>query len=233
MIVSTVYEHISRIGLDPKYTKDWIAKWKTLRDNCSAVSNNGREAKRCYLTVFDYINLAKDASIHYPSKIGRKLGQYQMGRLGDAGDYILGNCRFITKEQNLLERIENRVFDEYAKVARTRNKHNHDGVRRSSDMRRMMGNTSFGVREAAAIRLGQTKYDTPGLLSMSETKIKFFRVVSPFGDEYIDKNLTEFCKCHSIGSGNMSEVCAGKAKHHKGWTGNYITKGEYDKLKIN
>lgn len=51
--------------------------------------------------------MAVEAGISDPDSIGRKSGQYQMGRYGDKGIYEKGNCRFITREQNQLERVLN------------------------------------------------------------------------------------------------------------------------------
>ena len=35
--------------------------------------------------------------------LGRQADEYCLGRYGDTGDYVMGNCRFITTRQNLLE----------------------------------------------------------------------------------------------------------------------------------
>ena len=45
------------------------------------------------------------ASLTAPSQIGRDLDSYQLARYGDQGGYSIGNCRFITKQENLEERI--------------------------------------------------------------------------------------------------------------------------------
>ena len=39
--------------------------------------------------------------------VGRKRGQYVLGRFNDLGNYELGNCRFITGTQNSIEQIRN------------------------------------------------------------------------------------------------------------------------------
>lgn len=83
-----------RLGLDPTYQTYWYYKWGNL---FSSVSANK-------LTFEEYIGLAIDAGIETPHQIGRLPGQYQLGRLGDMGDYEIGNCRFITKEENQKEK---------------------------------------------------------------------------------------------------------------------------------
>lgn len=49
-----------------------------------------------------------------------------------------------------------------------------------------------------------------------------FKVQSPDGTVYIGTNISKFCHEHELNTGAMSTVCTGKAKHHKGWTGEYI-----------
>jgi len=34
------------------------------------------------------------------SQVGKRKGQYLLSRLGDTGPYAIGNCRFVTAEQN-------------------------------------------------------------------------------------------------------------------------------------
>jgi hypothetical protein len=53
------------------------------------------------------MKLAKRAGIKHPDQIGKAVSEFQMGRLGDVGDYVWGNCRFITTAQNLSERALN------------------------------------------------------------------------------------------------------------------------------
>lgn len=58
------------------------------------------------LTFKEYVQLIYDAGIK-SSQIGVYKGQYVLGRYGDMGDYELGNCRFITREQNNEEMLQN------------------------------------------------------------------------------------------------------------------------------
>lgn len=83
---------LSSKGLDPEDATLWGVKWVQLKPDMSFES---------------YIDLALEAGITEPGMIGCGAGQYQMGRYGDKGDYRVGNCRFITKEQNTSERLDN------------------------------------------------------------------------------------------------------------------------------
>jgi hypothetical protein len=55
-----------------------------------------------YLTEEDIVNLLDEAGITIWD-VGLGKGAYCLGRYGDKGDYTLGNCRFITHQQNGLE----------------------------------------------------------------------------------------------------------------------------------
>ena len=37
-------------------------------------------------------------------QIGKGRGQYALARIGDTGPYAIGNCRFVTMEENIKER---------------------------------------------------------------------------------------------------------------------------------
>ena len=52
----------------------------------------------------DVISLLNEAGIT-PDNIGVHRGQYHLSRYGDKGRYVYGNCRFITMEENLSERV--------------------------------------------------------------------------------------------------------------------------------
>lgn len=89
---------LSSIGLNPEDLVVWQKKWKGLK---------GTSASRgtAFLLSFeDYVTIAADSGLKSPDLIGRGLGKYGMGRLGDSGDYVIGNCRFITNAQNIEER---------------------------------------------------------------------------------------------------------------------------------
>lgn len=89
------------LGFDVEDLPEWRKKFKNLRDNAKL-----RGAK-CLLSFRQYMSLAKRAGLESPDEVGKFSGQYCVGRKGDRGDYVWGNCRFITKEQNLMEREEN------------------------------------------------------------------------------------------------------------------------------
>jgi len=90
--------HLDQIGLCRAEVGEWAKCWRNLKARATRV---GRD---CDLTFEDYTGMAAYAGIKSPVQIGTKPGHYQMGRYGDHGDYVRGNCRFIVKEQNLRER---------------------------------------------------------------------------------------------------------------------------------
>lgn len=94
-------EHLSNIGLNPDDLEQWRYKWNNL-----ICGSKGRNVI-CDLSFEQYTQLAVNAGINSPGQIGQKPGTYQMGRYGDQGDYILGNCRFILQSQNIEERGTN------------------------------------------------------------------------------------------------------------------------------
>lgn len=89
---------LSSIGLNPEDLGVWQKKWKGLKG--TSVSRG-----TAFLLSFeDYVTIAAYSGLKSPDLIGRGLGKYGMGRLGDSGDYVIGNCRFITNAQNIEER---------------------------------------------------------------------------------------------------------------------------------
>ena len=54
------------------------------------------------LTGKQMIQLFDEADIR-PEDIGRKAHEYHLARYGDTGPYEMGNCRFITARENLME----------------------------------------------------------------------------------------------------------------------------------
>ena len=55
------------------------------------------------LTWQDVAQLLDEAGITVDD-IGRGSDQYNLARYGDTGPYTIGNCRFITKRENIQER---------------------------------------------------------------------------------------------------------------------------------
>ncbi|USE39519.1 hypothetical protein [Endozoicomonas sp. SCSIO W0465] len=49
------------------------------------------------------MQLVFNAGLSHPKQIGLASNDYQLGRIGDTGGYVMGNCRFITQKQNKKE----------------------------------------------------------------------------------------------------------------------------------
>jgi hypothetical protein len=92
--------YMKRIGLNPDLYSEYRIKYNTFKYNLEKRNGVSR------LTLKQYMKLAKEAGIE-PGQIGLRNGQYQLGRLGDTGEYKIGNVRFITKEQNMKELYDN------------------------------------------------------------------------------------------------------------------------------
>lgn len=108
-------------GLNPDDVYAWRIKWQDLKSGAK------KRGALCLLSFNQYIDLAIDAGLSSPNQIGCKPYLYQMGRMGDKGNYEIGNCRFITMSRNILEKIEN------GGTNLNRTKHSHPGVKRMSD----------------------------------------------------------------------------------------------------
>ena len=81
--------------------------WKRLKQNCNhKYDSNGDKVDRL-LSLSEVQSLLDAAGITIDD-VGNKRGQYQLSRYNDIGHYSLGNCRFITMEENLKERKEKR-----------------------------------------------------------------------------------------------------------------------------
>jgi hypothetical protein len=186
-------------GFDTNEAAKWKSKYNNLRWNAT---NRGVQ---CRLTFEDYMRLAKKAKLTSPSSIGTGKGQYQMSRLSDSGDYFDGNCRFLTVEQNQIERYLNGGVASQAEKRRGRTKATH-----------------AGVAAQASKLLGRTKATHRGILSQSIKVSKQFKVRAPSGRTFKGKNLSEFCVKHNLTRQLMCAVCNGEANHHKGWTGTFL-----------
>jgi hypothetical protein len=204
---------LKKFAFDVRYEKEWRYKYQNLRS--SAVKRN---VNMC-LSFRQYIKLAKKAGLKEPSQIGRtSVDNYQMGRIGDTGDYEWGNCRFITMEQNKNEKIANGGQERASQKIRGRNKFNNEGYARVS-----------------ASKIGRTKENDVGRRITSEklkgrkrpasdfeSRTKRFVVVSPSGKKYTGKDLTAFCRKHDLIQSCMSRAVRGKQASHRGWTGKYL-----------
>lgn len=78
--------------------KEWNQRLINLR---ASAKYRGLE---CNLTLEQYMQLASEAGITHPSQIGKTNESFQMARYGDVGNYEVGNCRFITKLENIREK---------------------------------------------------------------------------------------------------------------------------------
>jgi hypothetical protein len=100
------------------YDQSNIDKWS--RDDFIATDNLDRVARRKWrtklrtselrglsvnITYDQYKDLMVDAGIQ-PNQIGTGEHDYCLARYKDLGHYTLGNCRFITNHENMLEQIE-------------------------------------------------------------------------------------------------------------------------------
>jgi len=100
---------LKSIGLDPNDLTEWQKKWRGLK-NTSRQRGAG-----FFLSFEDYVSIAVESGLHSPESIGRASDKYAMGRIGDVGDYIRGNCRFITNARNIEERTINGGTEERTK----------------------------------------------------------------------------------------------------------------------
>lgn len=198
---------LKNIGLDPDDIIFWVFKWQNLRNRKG--DKNSKTAKYCSLTFSEYVQLAIDAGLSKPDQIGTRLDQYQMGRIGDVGNYELGNCRFITTEQNIKEKLINGGQHTGAKkvgaILANRSKYTHIGLKISSDK-----------------QIGLTKYTHEHIAERSNRMSKQYSLISPDGNVFVGKNLTEFCKLHDLKQPGMALLCSGGKMSHKGWTGRYL-----------
>ena len=92
---------VSALGFDPREARAWSEKWRQLKVNAKQKGNT------CLLSFDQYVTIAKESGLKSVSEIGTSIDSYQMGRIGDVGNYEVGSCRFITHRKNLQERREN------------------------------------------------------------------------------------------------------------------------------
>ena len=105
-------EDYETLGFDRQHFFMFRKKWYSIK----ATSNQkGREFS---LTFSEYTTLVKLAKIESPHQIGREhQSQYQMSRLKDLGGYTWGNCRFITKAENISEAKMNGIPKRISKAS--------------------------------------------------------------------------------------------------------------------
>lgn len=61
------------------------------------------------LAFIEYLDKMLEAGIT-PFDVGCHIGDYQLARIGDEGPYTKSSCRFILRENNFIEQIENGKF---------------------------------------------------------------------------------------------------------------------------
>lgn len=74
------------------------SKWR------NKIVNAEQEGLECLLTFPQYCQLVKEAGLK-SSDLGFTGGGYVLARYNDTGNYEVGNCRFITQQQNADERV--------------------------------------------------------------------------------------------------------------------------------
>jgi hypothetical protein len=70
---------------------------------CTKRQDCKRKGRELHLSKQDIQQLLDEAGITI-EQVGNKRGCYVLGRYNDAGEYTMGNCRFITQGQNNSER---------------------------------------------------------------------------------------------------------------------------------
>lgn len=83
-MASKIRESIVQIhGLNKNDTNLWVSKWRNHVDNA--------KIKGCasHLTFDQYLHLASIAGLTDPNQIGVSSESYQLGRIGDCGDYTI------------------------------------------------------------------------------------------------------------------------------------------------
>jgi hypothetical protein len=203
---------LSDLGFSLRYVDQWRYKYQNLRVSAY------KRGSILYLSFRQYMKLARKAGIQKPSQIGKTPDKYQMSRKGDIGDYVWGNCRFLTMKENLEEKRENGGLERAANKIRGRNKF-----------------TDAGYAKVSKAKLGRTKENDLGRLVTSikltcrkrpdsdfRNVVKSFVVRSPSGKEYRGKYIGRFCSKHGLQQSGMSRTLNGIQSSHKGWTGKYI-----------
>jgi hypothetical protein len=189
-------------GLSPEHTNDWNQKY---RNHLVNARKRGLESD---LTFEDYLDLIVDAGIAEPSSVGRSLNQFQLGRLGDTGNYTKSSCRFITAEQNILEKKQNGGTANVGK--------------KSGEWRRgLTKETNETIARQAASMTGRTKETHAGVAAQAAKLAKNFVLTAPDGTVHTGNNVSEFSDRHGLNKFSLYNVFSGKQSNHKGWTGHY------------
>ena len=108
----------------------------------------------------------------------------------------------------------------------------HSGKRRSEEHCKNIsaGKKGKNISEATRQKIRESwilrsQKAADQILQTGETarKAKRYLVVSPSGERFAVKNLSEFCRAHDLGSSSgLYQVANGKIKHYKGWTCSHV-----------
>jgi hypothetical protein len=183
------------------------------------------------LTFHQYMTKVRNAGLDSLEQIGTGNEQFQLGRIGDVGDYENDNCRFITARQNRIEAHDNgRCVEANRKNSEQRKgqtKYTSETYKKISEA--LKGRTaethtyiaSNAVMSSRALK-GRTKENDPRMIGISEKLARSFFIVGPDGATYQGKNLKDHCKKFELNFGHMAAVLRGVERHHKGWVGKYM-----------
>lgn len=192
-------KNLTILGLDVSKYKLWLDKYNSKKLNAKNIG------VKCHLSFYEYLSLAVVAGINDPILIGRSNKQFQLGRFKDSGDYDINSCRFITQEQNLIEK-----------------KINGGTYRGASHVRGFNSSNSKTIANNALKIMGRTKKSHISIKSQSEKLSKPYIIMSPDGKIYEGLGISQFCDEHKLCKVGMSATCRGEQKTHKGWSGRYV-----------
>lgn len=195
---------IALLGLNPADRAVWHSKYMSHIWQASIRELDSE------LTFEQYMHKVIEAQLNTPDQIGKRAGQFQLGRIGDVGRYTTENCRFITTRQNHRERYENGCHVEGLK-------------RLSLAMRGQTKETSERVKKSADTNRGRSKHTHEYHAQTSKRLAKQFELIAPDGTVYHGINLSDFCDKHSLHKFSLYNVFAGRRPSYRGWTGRYIT----------
>lgn len=195
---------VQDVGLNPEDTDVWTNKWRNHR-TCAGVRDLNSN-----LTFSEYVQKAVEAGITNPELIGSGKEKFNLGRVGDVGDYGIENCRFIPAVQNISEAHQNGLHGNSYLNAGTINRARMTGETKE---------TSERVRKMAETKTGRTKENDLGRAAQAAKLAKPFVLTAPDGNQHVGTNLAEFCEKNDLSKFAMYGVLSGKRPHHKGWTG--------------
>lgn len=146
--------------------------------------------------------------------LGREFTPETKERIGDAN-------RGKKRSAETREKLKNK---EVTQAQREKLSLAHTGKKRSEEHCQNISVAKKGKKLSEATR--QKMREAWTLRSKEEKaaeKAKHYLVISPSGEKFAVKNLSEFCRTHDIGSSSgLYQVANGKIKHYKGWTCSHV-----------